>query len=652
MRSLAAALSLCIAVEPALGQVLQAPVQSAPVLSNAAGAGLVAPVQLRGLTSLSLPVLSNTLGTSLPGVRALTVSAPVVTQVTLVEAAPRAAATGVAARRERPAAKTFLKERVQPLSAAVQETVRDLPDMAAPDAHGAADTQFRTLIGEPVRPVAAALAFDDIQPAGHETLRLSPAMSGEAAEEKVPLGKVFRDPERNRSFWLYTAAYAVYTLGYQMATIGLPYLVSAFTRGALQDARDPRLDDAAAVQALIRENRNLARMAHRVAQVFSYVGLPLIVKDDGHGPKRWLTRAAFLRAAVLGCIPLLFYSTGLVGGAAALWMLFGLLAVQSFFQAIYATMDAATTARLMGDPSVQPAERMRANSILTGISSVMAVLGPVLAGQFARIGSAAGPVLYLVYAAGMGLAGLFLAAMRMRHTAAVRGPQGAAVSVRASLRSGLKLILGNKFLRAMLGLTLLAYLFYDPMFYAILPEFAESLAGTAWFSSSIGKFGLMMATTSVGSIAASALSGPLRKLLSRFGFKTEESLLLPFGLIALLEAPFFWLMLQAPSILWALPLVVMQTLSIGFSNLLIAGLTQKTLGGFSADDVNSVVAVRAVLNILAAVLGTSLFGFVLKGMPLSVSLTLCLAATAAMGLYRLAAPWLILSREQRARTKA
>jgi hypothetical protein len=192
----------------------------------------------------------------------------------------------------------------------------------------------------------------------------------------------------------------------------------------------------------------------------------------------------------------------------------------------------------------------------------------------------------------------------------------------------------------MLGLTLLAYLFYDPMFYAILPEFAESLAGAGWFTSSLGKFGLMMAAASVGSIAASALAGPLRKLLSRSGFKTEEALLLPVSLIALLEAPFFWLMLQASSILWVLPLVVAQTLAIGFSNLLIAGLMQKTLGGFSADDVNSVLAVRALMNILAAVLGTGLFGFVLKGMPLSVSLTLCLAATAAMGLYRLALPWL------------
>jgi hypothetical protein len=450
---------------------------------------------------------------------------------------------------------------------------------------------------------------------------------------------VFKDPERNRSFWLYTAAYSVYTLGYQMATIGLPYLMSAFTRNSLQDARDPRLDDAAAVQALIRENRNLARMVHRVAQVFAYAGIPFIVKDSGGGPKPWLVRSALLRAAVLGSIPLLFYSTGLVGGAAALWMLFGLLAAQSFFQAIYGTMDAATTARIMGDPSVSPAERMRANAILTGISSAMSVLGPVLAGQFARIGAAAGPALYLVYAVGMGLAGLLLAMLRIRRSAA-QGPQGTAGSARASLKTGLKLIAGDRLLRAMLGLTLLAYLFYDPMFYAILPEFAESLAGAGWFTSSLGKFGLMMAAASVGSIAASALAGPLRKLLSRSGFKTEEALLLPVSLIALLEAPFFWLMLQASSILWVLPLVVAQTLAIGFSNLLIAGLMQKTLGGFSADDVNSVLAVRALMNILAAVLGTGLFGFVLKGMPLSVSLTLCLAATAAMGLYRLALPWL------------
>lgn len=495
--------------------------------------------------------------------------------------------------------------------------------------------------------------------------------------------QVFKDVERNRAFWRYFTGEQIYMLGIQMYVVALPFLMKAFTRNTLAESGRLATMTPDAVNALVRENRSNSRIAHWVAQAVSYAAIPLFTNNGERAPKHWLVRSSFIRAAVLGGIPALFFATGLMSGPVAMWTLFGLIAVQSFFQGLHATSSSGSIARILGDKSVTAEERVKANSIRTFAGAVVALLAPAIAGRIAGMpdwlgkagtGSA---VIYGVYALLVGLSGLVFAGVKLigdeRKSAAPgaapagpRGVGGAIKSVWTSLKEGLAAIWQNRFLRTMLIMDLIGSLFSDPLTFNVLPEFVEgvfragggSLAGLSgipvvgWFvtglmSTPMGFFGLMVAASSLGSIVVSLLASPLRRLFERLGFKTEERLTIPFYILSFLEVPAFWWMIHTPSFMTVLVLFGLQTVASGFASLMVQGIYQRKLGEQGQKKATQVLAAASFVSILAAIVSTILYGYVLNGIPVATSLLIAGGAVTTLGLIRLAAPWLFFSKAER-----
>lgn len=688
-RSLAALLSLALGAQPTLAQVqsvrVQAPVQAGP-----------APVALPGAAfKLSAPSLSSlSLGVA-PSVLPSLKTQPVVSlQAGAVQAAQvsaKLAPISVQAQAQAAYAtpKAFLEKRVEPLAAAVAEAGKDLPQAQESGARDGADRQFSALLGEKTRQTASAepVALEAAQsaPSGLQPAQASAPEAEAPAEPKAPITQVFKDPERNKSFWKYVTAYSTYLMGFQMYIVGMPYFVSAFTKNLLNEAGDPRINDAEALKALIRQNRSMQRLMHWGSQAVSYFTVPLFSKAKAEGPGRWLVISAFARAAILALIPGVFFASGLLTLSSAFMVYFGLVMAQSFFQGIFVTMDSASTTRIMGDKSVTAAERMKANSILTFISSLAAIIGPALAGRVAAVQEffgktgVGGPIIYGIYAGTMALAGLIFAGISIIKNKV--GPASEAEAAKPaqplkfketlktlvlSLKDGVKLVLKNRFLRTLLIMALVSSLFSDPLIFNILPEFVEGVLKAhpatigaildvpviGWVlkgitSTPMGYYGLLTAAASLGSIVTTLLVDPLRKLLKKLGFKTEESLTIPFYLLSALEVPLFWMMISFPSIWGILGLYALQSIVTGFGGIIVAGLYQKELGKYSQEEVPKILSARSFLGILTAILATYLYGFVLQGIPTQMALTIAGVAMTILGVIRVAAPWLFFSKEQR-----
>ena len=79
----------------------------------------------------------------------------------------------------------------------------------------------------------------------------------------------------------------------------------------------------------------------------------------------------------------------------------------------------------------------------------------------------------------------------------------------------------------------------------------------------------------------------------------------------------------------------------------MTGLNQKTLGSYSHQDVNKIIAARSFMAIIAAIAATYLYGFVLTGIPIATALLIAAVAMSVLGAVRLAAPWLLFSKDQR-----
>ena len=294
-------------------------------------------------------------------------------------------------------------------------------------------------------------------------------------------------------------------------------------------------------------------------------------------------------------------------------------------------------------------------------------------------------MVYGLYGVAVGVAGLIYASIKMfgnkGAVAKAAGEDGAAAPAKGkgffgtikalglSLRDGLKLILKNRFLKTMLGLTLVSYLFSDPLIFNVLPEFAAGLiqgssSMTAilnlpiigWFfkgliSTPMGYFALMNVMASVGSIVATSLVKPLTKLFNKLGFKTEESLMVPFYIIAALEVPLFWLMIFSPSMLSVILLYGLQSFVLGFAGIAVAGVDQKVSGSFSKEDLPKVLAAQSFVGIVAAIISTLVYGFMLGNIAISTSLYIAAIATTVLGALRLAAPFMAFSRICRARLR-
>ena len=585
---------------------------------------------------------------------------------------------------------------------AASKAIEGLSKASGDSASSKASAQFSALIAEPLASPSRsddALApsagkMEALTPSGLSARTLS-APSAEAksetpAPEKSGITQVFKDPERNKAFWRYVAGYSIFLFGYQMYVVGLPYLISAITRNSLTENRDARAANEETLKAMIRENRSLARIAHWVAQGVSYVTIPLFTRGiDNDGPKKWLVRSMLTRAAMLGGVAGLFFATGLLSVTGALWVFLGLVALQSFFQGIAVTFEGAATTRIMGDSTVTSEERTKANSILTFIAALFAIVAPVIAGQIAQIGpvmgktGVGGAVIYSIYAGAIALAALVYASIKLiggakkadlaakpgEETAAAPAPKGIGGTLKGlwiSIKDGTKIVFKDRFLRTLLLMSMVTSLFSDPLVFNVLPEYIEGLVASnpgsmgaimnvpvlGWFLKSLaatpmGNFAMMMVMASVGSIVASLLIKPLTKLFQRFGFKTDEALTIPFFILAALEAPLFLLMINTPTMLGAVALYGLQSLSVGFVGIAISGLYQKNLGGHKDENVNKILAAQSLLGIAAAIISTYVYGFVLKDISIATSLTIAAIATGVMGLLRLAAPFLSFSKASR-----
>ena len=586
-----------------------------------------------------------------------------------------------------------VEKKLEQTTQAAAEAVKGLQDLQGGDAKLAADKQFSVLTGEEVSGRSGA-GSDAVVAAQGGTLKSSLAKAGETAQvekkAEVPpakpgLTQVFKDPERNRSFWRYVWGNITFMIGFQMYMVGLPYLISSLTKNSLGEHNDARLQNAEALKALIRENRSIARMAHWGAQAISYFTIPLFVKKGEAGSaKKWLGRSLFARAVVLAGVPALFFSTGLVSLPTAIGILVGIFALQSFFQGITVTTESAVVSRIFGDASVTSAERTKANSILSFIGSVIAIIAPAIAGHIASIkdifgkSGAGGAVIYGIYAAAASGAALFYAMIRIKADKAKSAGQGGQADtakkgiketlkdLARSAKQGVKMVWGNRFLRTMLIISLVSSLFSDPLIFNVLPEYVETLVVgnnatmaaimnlpvLGWLvkgltSTPMGYFSFLTVVASVGAIVGAALIKPMRKLFGKFGFKNEEALMIPFYTLAALEVPLFWVMLYYPSLWGVLALYGLQSLVTSFGFLTVSGLNQKTLAGLDPKDVSKVLAAQSLLGMVAAIASTFAYGFLLTNIPIATSMLIAAIATTVMGALRIAAPWFATTKEQR-----
>ncbi|MBI5883960.1 MAG: hypothetical protein HZB91_12750 [Elusimicrobia bacterium] len=741
MRSLAKILSVllvyCIGIQPTVAHAQTIRVQTGRMNGGAVNAGVAVPRVQLNPGSISgqaiqlsvsgvLPSLPGLVALPAPGVPGAGVALPLPTGGALPVGTPDAVApSAVPAALDRSAPAVVpvvsqavpatpgqaaaavqgrLSETAETISIAGKELKAAKTDETSRDA---GTSQFNALTGElflkgqPAEETAGgaeASAQSGTGLAKPRTTDASEAKSGvevpaaQAAETpaKGSWKQVFKDPERNKSFWRYLKGYAVFLVGFQAYMVGLPYLISAFTKNTLKESHDARLENAEALKALIRQNRSLARVAHWASQAVAYVTVPLFTAKNADNPKKWLVRSMLIRSGLLISVVGLFFASGIFSMPVALAILFGFIGIHSFFQGLTVTTESASKTRVFGDKSVTPEERRKANSILTFVASIISIIGPALAGQLAQVKDffgktgVGGVLVYGLYGVAVGVAGLIYASAKMfgnqakaAEKAQAAGGDAAAAPVKGkgffgtikalgvSLKDGIKLILKNRFLRTMLGLTLVSYLFSDPLIFNVLPEFAAGLiqgssSMTAilnlpvigWFfkgliSTPMGYFALMNVMASVGSIVATSLVKPLTKLFNRLGFKTEESLMVPFYIIAALEVPLFWLMIFSPSMLSVILLYGLQSFVLGFAGIAVAGVDQKVSGSFSKEDLPKVLAAQSFVGIVAAIISTLVYGFLLGNIAITTSLYIAAIATTVLGALRLAAPFMAFSRESR-----
>jgi hypothetical protein len=709
--TLAGVLAVLLALQPGLASAARVLVRTAvpktPVPSLHIGGPqtkLSAPLTLNSLApTLALP--NATLPSLTPLKNAALAGAPqgVAPKQTVAHspAQPLAATqTPSAAMAETPATKPTLSKKISALRKQTTLAVKGLTRLPALGQKAAAGKQFSALLGQQTRahnaPVTAVAAtgLGQLHPAAQLQHRPWSGNPTPGAEPNKPAPKksrfkVFRDPDRNKAFWRMFLGEQIYMFGFQMYIVALPYLMKSFTKNTLAEGDQLRDTTAEALNQLVRENRSLARIAHWASQAVAYMAIPIFTRDGKAGPRKWLVRTALLRGLVLAGVPAIFFASGLVSGQVALYILLGLIGLQSFFQGIYVTMMSGSTARIMGHSSVLPSERMRANALRTFASAMMAILAPALAGKLmlgldgiwkAGSGSA---FIYGIYAGSVALAGLVFATIRMlagptpntSGNASVRPEDGGRSSkfklssiftgIFTSMWAGIKLIRKNRFLLTLLAMNLISSMFADPLVFNVLPEFVEGIMGSnsavidgllkipvlGWFldglvSTPMGFFALLITFSSLGSAAASALANPMRRFFSRW-FKTEESLTIPFYIFAFLQVPAFWWMTSIGSFWGVLLLYAAQTFVAGFVGLTLTGIYQKKLRRYDDTQMNQVLAANSFVSILAAIAATYLYGFVLTDIPIATSLLIAAAATTALGLLRLAAPWLMFTKAER-----
>ncbi|PCI36902.1 MAG: hypothetical protein COB53_08130 [Elusimicrobia bacterium] len=702
-RSLPTLLALAIALQPALVSartVTRIAPQSLPTAFGNAGAALMGvqgthvPGATPAITSLGLTsTIIIPQATVLPTAGATAApQAAVAIQQKGITISPTAA----------PARKIFAKH-VAVISRGVTAASNNLPKLNAASARPAASRQFAILTNgfSAARPEAADLvpvgtalgnskaialnAADETRP---EAFRPNAEPASPNKKAAAPKGfrkifkfKIFKDPERNKAYWRWFLGEQSIMVGFYMYMVALPFYMQSFTGNLLREAGAFDSTTKEQLAETVRQNRALARIAHWAAQGIGYLALPFFTRGD-HGPRRWMVRSAWARTAMYGGIFGIFYGTGLVGAQTALYILLGLIAGASFFQGIAATMSAGASARIMGDKTVTKEERKSANSMRSFVTAIIAIIAPLIAGQILGLGSllgkdgGGGALIYGIYAATVGVAGLIFASIKMlakKKTvsemtgdhdamgvdAGTSGFFGTLKGIGKSMMRGVKLVWSNRFLRTMVLINLAMSLFTDPLIFNALPQYvAQILASDPGATSALGGllgffidspgglFALLITSSSIGTALAAVFAKPLDKFLGRW-FKTEEALTIPYYILAALSVPAFWAMINFPSVLTVLGLYGLQTLLGGFVGLTMVGIYQKNLGSYSSKQMNQVLAASSFLSIIAAIASTYAYGFLLVDVPLQTMLTVAAIATTVAGALRLAAPWLMFTKQQR-----
>jgi MFS family permease len=699
---LALVLSYALGVQPAVAQ-MQARI-AAPTISGvgaaaatSAGASAASSISIQTLSltpsaslssALFAPAFSPSASIAVPGA-ASALAAPSAAAAMPAAAAPAANAAVLA-----PAATPA--ERLTQIQVVAAKAVEGIDRVSGAEARGKADVQFAALTHERL-----AAASDGVEAPSAKALASLPARAfldkpsaapnAEKADVPAPQApkagffQVFRDPERNRTFWRYVAGYCIFLVGYEMYVVAQPYLISSMVSNALNAKHDPRAGNSAAATELIRTERSMSRIAQWGAQFLSYATIPLFTRNvEKDGPRKWLVKATVVRSAALFGIAGVFFATGLIG-LHTMWILFGFIAVQSFFQGIAITSEGAATTRMMGDKTVTSDERTRANSILTIISSVISIIGPILAGLISRMkpvkgnSGVGGAVIYGIYAGVMALTAFIYAGIKMfagpgknpdaASEAEARAPKtfaGVLKELGRSIKAGVRIVLKDRLLRTMLILSTISSLFSDPLVFNVLPEYVEKLAaqsagtvgtimgipGLGWFlktltATPMGNFALMVVMASVGSIVAALTIKPLTKVFRKFGFKTDEALTVPFYFLAALEAPLFWVMMHTPTMLGAVALYGLQSLAVGYVGIALSGLYQKNLGNQKDENVNKILAADSLIGIGAAIVSTIVYGFILTNIPIATALMIAAIATTVVSAIRIAAPFLSFTKDQR-----
>ncbi|MFH1723264.1 MAG: hypothetical protein ABII00_01460 [Elusimicrobiota bacterium] len=748
---MAVLLAACLALQSTLARA-SVIVQVAPVsgVSGSAAAAAGAAIPLRATrAALRTPLSGTTLIPALPAVSApvpLTLDNSLprairpAAQASAALPAPATAAKPAADPASRPAtarsrpasggtapldqaqSRSRISLRLGRVAGEIARGRAGLDNLPAEAARGAAEAQIARLTGRSVisragstpvpaaRPIAAATPRHGL--ARPQAAADSPGLSRAGTKDAAPakpaalekagrkgfLGRigdffrarttVFRDPARNKAFWRIFLGEQIYMVGFQMYVVALPYLIQSFTRNTLKENGRLAGTTPEALTELVRQNRSLARIAHWVSQAVSYVAIPLFAKGQ-EGPRKWLVRSALIRMAVLAGIPAIFFFSGVFSARTALFVLLGLIGAQSFFQGLYVTMMGGSIARILGDKSVKPSERLRANSIRSLGSALISILAPAIAGKIAGIKDlfgkmgAGSAVIYGIYAAAVGLAGLVFATIRilaekrpaapgmedaasLDDTPAIKGLGSVLKGVWVSMREGLKLVMKSRFLRTLLLLNLIMSLFSDPLIFNVLPEFVGAVLKASpgamdgilgvpvlgWFmdgliSTPMGFFGMLVMFGSIGSVLATILVNPLRAVFKKLGFRTEESLTIPFYAVSFVQVLAFWAMIHSPSFWGVLFLYALQSLSAGFVGLVMTGIYQKNISKYSSKQMNRVLAANSFLGILAAIAATYIYGFVLKGIPIATSLMIAGVAMTVLGVLQIASPWMYFTKEER-----
>jgi len=286
-------------------------------------------------------------------------------------------------------------------------------------------------------------------------------------------------------------------------------------------------------------------------------------------------------------------------------------------------------------------------------------------------------VIYGVYAGVAALTGLIYAKIKIfggqtptdaaaSATEAVPMTLGAKLKMMGrSIWDGLRIVIHDRLLRAMLALSMISALFEDPLVSNVLPDYVNNLAakspGTiaailrmpglgralkAMMGTAMGNFALLIFMGSLGTIAAALLMPRLIRFFQKHGFKTEESLSIPFYFIAALEAPLFLLMIHTPTLLGVIGLYCLQALVIGFNGINIGGLYQRNMKSQKKEDVNKIYAANSLLTILVTIASTYAYGFLLKGISIADSMRIAAGVTGIVALVRLVAPFASFTKAQ------